>query len=259
MVGTVTGNRTLIGWMDSREGKLGHRHRGFYLAKVDFTATGGDPETFVDEPDVIARSVALSKVGYRAATRAPSPEARAIRSTCSRPDGYADPRRVASRTRPRSSSPTRRMSRRHGGDGPRPGEPGAPAARQRGSARRVEAEVSRIRPAVAFIIGGPDKLAEQVLDDTAVAAGIDPGKVIRIDGGSDAGTAAATGALRLPDAGARGRRRAGLRRGRDRQPGDAGRRRAVGLAATPAPVPLREPERGSRVDADRAGRPRRRS
>lgn len=194
VVGTVTGNQTLIGWMDSREGNWDTDTEDFYLAKVDFSATGADPETFVDEPDVIARSVALSKLGYKGGNEgALAGGARDPINLFPTPIGAPIPGGVASRnssavvianeTDVAGAMAGTVLARANPAPLLLSPASGLPAA--------VKAEISRIRPAAAFIIGGTDKLAEQVFNDTAVAAGIDPSKVIRIDGGSDAGTAAA--------------------------------------------------------------------
>ena len=193
VVGTVTGNRTLIGWMDSREGNWDTDTEDFYLAKVDFGATGADPETFVDEPDAIARSVALSKIGYQGGNEgALVGGARDPFNLFPTPIGTPIPGGVASRnasavvianqTDVAGAMAGTVLARANPAPLLLSSASGLPAA--------VKAEVSRIRPAAAFIIGDTDKLAEQVLNDTAVAAGIDPSKVVRISGGSDAGTAA---------------------------------------------------------------------
>ena len=51
--------------MDSREGNWDTDTEDIYLARVDFDASGPAPQTHIDQPDTVARSVALSKLGYQ--------------------------------------------------------------------------------------------------------------------------------------------------------------------------------------------------
>jgi RTX calcium-binding nonapeptide repeat (4 copies)/ell wall binding domain 2 (CWB2) len=196
---TVGGGRLLIGWMDSREGNWDTDNEDSYLAKVDFNATGAPPRTNIGQPDAISRSVALSKLAYPAGN-----EGALV-------GGVIDPARpagcVAQTTPP-------------GGANTCPGGPasrnasavvivnqgdvaGALAGAVLGRANpapvllspasglpaSVKAEVARIRPAGAFVIGDTSKLSPQVITDLT-AAGVPTAQVTRLSGGSDAATAA---------------------------------------------------------------------
>jgi putative cell wall-binding protein len=187
---TVAGNQLLVAWMDSREGNWDTDNEDVYLAKVDFDAAGAVPRTTIEEPDVIAESVALARRAYPAGN-----EGALV-------GGTRDPANA-------------------GLTGPVPGGPasrnassvvivnqndvaGAMAATVLARAfpgpvllspssalpLNVRAEVARMRPAQAFVIGDTTSLSAQVATDVGVAGGLLAGQVTRLSGGSDAATAA---------------------------------------------------------------------
>ncbi|HWI06437.1 MAG TPA: hypothetical protein VNT54_02845 [Solirubrobacteraceae bacterium] len=178
------GNQVLVGWMDSREGNWDTDTEDIYLAKVDFGATGEAPRTHVDAGDAVARSVELSKLGYM---------------------GGNEGALVGGPRDPAGAGPTGPASRNAshvvivnqndvagalagavlGRANPAPVLL-SPAA---GLPASVKAELARLNPAGAYIIGDATSLSAQVQADL-VAAGIPSGAIERLAGGSDAGTAA---------------------------------------------------------------------
>ena len=140
--------------MDSREGNWDTDTEDFYLAKVNFAASGAAPQTVVDEPDAVSRSVALSKLGYQGGNEgalvggARDPANAGLDRGRSR----ADPRRGT--RRPSSSSTRPTVAGAMAGTVLARANPGpvllSPAA---GLPASVKAEIARIRPARVFVIG----------------------------------------------------------------------------------------------------------
>ena len=164
----------LIGWMDPREGSFDTDTQDIYLAKVNFDASGNAPQSTVDQPDRIALSVALSKAAYPGGGESVMASTFATRNATSvvivnENDG---PGALAAGVLARANLSTVLL---------------APVA---GLTANVKAEVARLNPAGAFVIGDSAKLSEGVVADL-VAAGVDAAKVVRIAGSSDAATAAA--------------------------------------------------------------------
>ena len=197
VVVTVAGDQDLIGWMDSREGNWDTDTDDFYLAKVNHTATGADPETAIDEPDAISRALALSKVAYQGGNEGalaggardpvnilPTPLAAPPGGPASR---NASAVVIANETDVAGAMAGMVLARAN----PAPLLL-SPAANLPAT---VSAEIARIRPAAVFIMGGNDKLSDQIATEAAVAAGILQAKVVRI---GLAGESAAATAARLP-------------------------------------------------------------
>ncbi len=186
---TVSGGRLLIGWMDSREGNWDTDTADFYLARLDHEATGPDPETAIDSPDAIARSVALSRRGYQGGnegalaggTRDPANAGLAAPV----PGGVSSYNTsavvIVNQTDVAGAMAATVLARAN------PGPVLLSAAA--GLSAEVKAEVTRIRPNKAFVVGSAASLSATVLSDVATAAGITAGQVQRVDGGSDAATA----------------------------------------------------------------------
>ena len=183
----VGGDQVLVGWMDSREGNWDTDNEDIYLAKVNFNASGAPASSHVDPPsNAVARSVALSKIAYQGGT-----EGALI-------GGNRDP---ACTVPPCSTGPATRNASSvviaNEGDvaGALAGtvlaraNPGpvllSPAA---GLPASVKAEVSRMSPAGAYVIGDTAKLSAAVVTDLA-SAGVPADKITRLEG-SDAQTAA---------------------------------------------------------------------
>ena len=175
---TVGGDRVLIGWMDSREGNWDTDNEDTYLAKVDFNATGAPPTTTSGQSDAISRSVALSKLAYPAGN-----EGALVGGII---DPLAPAGCVASQPNPPPVPPLLVCP---GGVASRNASAvvivnqgdvagamaGAVLARMNpapvlvspasGLPDSVKAEVARMRPAGAFVIGDTSKLSAQVVAD----------------------------------------------------------------------------------------------
>lgn len=177
-------NQLLVGWMDSREGSSDSDNLDTYLAKVDLEASGAAPQTKIDKPDAVSRSIAISNRAYEGgneglltgvfATRV------ATRVVIVNENDVAGA--LAAGVLARANLATVLLS---------------PAG---GLPANVRAEVSRLNPDGAFIVGDGSKLSEQVRADLA-DTGINPLKIDRVAGDGDAGTAAAMAGLmdrRLP-------------------------------------------------------------
>lgn len=196
----------LVGWMDSREGNWDTDTEDSYLAKVDFNASGAAPETNINQPDAVARSVALSKLGYQGGNEgalvgglrrltAPLPGETTTRppDITSSPDpACPDP---ATTTNCPGGVATRNTSavvivNENDAAGALAGavlaraNPASvllsPAA---GLPQSVKDEVSRIRPGGAFVIGDSDKLSDQVVQDLRAAGVPDNPPATRGQGG----------------------------------------------------------------------------
>jgi hypothetical protein len=193
VVVTVAGDQDLVGWMDSREGNWDTDTEDFYLAKVNHDATGADPQTAIDASDEVSRAVAVSRRAYQGGNEgALAGGARDPINIFPTPIGTPIPGGVASRN---ASSIVivneTDVAGAMAGQVLARANPAplllSPTASLPAS---VAAEITRIRPAGVYIVGGTDKLSATVASDAAAAAGIDPSKVVRLAGGSDAATAA---------------------------------------------------------------------
>jgi|GEM_PF-1233268 len=166
-------DKVLIGWMDSREGNFQTDGLDIYLAKVDFNATGPAPQTNIDQPDAVSRSVALSKFAYEGGGEAVIIDNFATRSATRvvivNENDVAGA--LVGAVLARANLATVLL---------------APAS---GLPASVKAEVSRLDPAGAFLIGDAAKLSDQVSADL-VALGIGADRITRLAGADDASTAA---------------------------------------------------------------------
>ena len=166
-------DKILIGWMDSRAGNFQTDTVDIYLAKVDLNASGAVPQTNIDRPDAVSRSVALSKFAYPGGGEAVIIGNFATRSATKvvivNENDVAGA--MAAAVLARANLATVLL---------------APAS---GLPASVKAEVSRLDPAGAFLIGDAAKLSDQVSADL-VALGVDAGQITRLSGADDASTAA---------------------------------------------------------------------
>lgn len=189
---TVGGDDILFAWMDSREGNWDTDNDDIYLAKLDFDATGDAPATYVDGPDVISRSVELSKLGYQG-----GPEGALVgglRDVANPPGctgvncpGGPATRNVSSVVIVNQDDVAGALAATvlaRANPGPVLLSPAS------GLTDAVKAEVARMAPARAFVIGDATSLSAQVASDVAAAAGIGAAQVRRLSGGGDAETAA---------------------------------------------------------------------
>jgi len=167
-------DKLLVGWMDSREGSSDSDNLDAYLATVDLNASGGAPQTKIDRPDAVSQAIAMSNLAYLGgnegvlsgtfATR------NATRTVIVNEGDVAGA--LAAGVLARANLASVLLS---------------PAG---GLPDTVKAEVNRIGPAGAFLIGDAAKLSQQVSADL-VAAGVEPAQITRLSGDGDAGTAAA--------------------------------------------------------------------
>jgi len=167
-------DKVLIGWMDSREGSSDSDNLDTYLAKVDLGATGAAPQATIDKPDAVSRSVALSVRAYPGGNEGLLSGTFATRNgtrvVIVNQDDTAGA--LAAGVLARANLATVLLS-------PAGGLPAS-----------VKAEVSRLNPDGAYIIGDTSKLSAQVQTDLA-ATGILSAQITRLAGDGDAGTAAA--------------------------------------------------------------------
>lgn len=189
---TVGDDDVLVAWMDSREGNWDTDTEDIYLAKVNFDATGDAPTTYVDAPDAISRSVALSELGYQGGTEGALVGGKF--DTANPPD--CPPASCPGGPASRNASSVVIVNQDDvagalAGSVLARANPGpvllSPAS---GLTAALKAEVARMAPAQAFVIGDAASLSAQVAADVAAAAGIGAGQVTRLSGGSDAATAA---------------------------------------------------------------------
>ncbi len=202
---TVDGGQVLIGWMDSREGNSDTDTEDTYLAKVDFNASGAAPETNIDESDAVSRSVALSKLGYQAGNegalvgglRDPANPPGCTSAQC--PGGPASRNAsavvIANENDVAGALAGAVLGRANPGPVLLSPSSGLPDS--------VKAEVKRMRPGGAFVIGDETKLSAQVVTDLREAGVPDnpsalghggERKITRLEGAKDAATAAAIAA-----------------------------------------------------------------
>ncbi len=169
----IGNDQVLIGWMDSREGSFETDTQDIYLAKVDFKAPSAVPQTSIDQPDAVSRSVALSKFanigggqGAMAATFATRNAAKVV---------------IVNQDDVAGALAGGVLARANVGPVLLAPQSGLPAS--------VKAEVSRLSPAGAFVVGDGTKLSDQIIEDL-VGAGVDRSQIERLSGSGDAATAA---------------------------------------------------------------------
>ena len=168
------GNNTLlVGWMDSRRGNFENDTQDIYLSRVRLNARSGVPVGRVRSTSNVNLSVALSRLAYPG-----GPEAVLAGTFVTRP--WARPVIVNSRDRAAVVAGSV-LARANIAPVLLSGRSGLPA--------RVKAEVRRLEPVGAYVLGDESKLSAQVVNDL-VAAGVPSDQVTRLSGGSDAGTAA---------------------------------------------------------------------
>jgi hypothetical protein len=168
------GDQVLVGWMDSREGSSDSDNLDAYLAKVDLNASGAAPQTKIDKPDAVSRSIAMSNVAYPGGNGGLLSGVFATRNATSvvivNEGDVAGA--LAAGVLARANLASVLLS-------PAGGLPAS-----------VKAEVSRLNPDGAFIVGDASKLSNQVGADL-VETGILQGQITRLSGDGDPGAAAA--------------------------------------------------------------------
>jgi hypothetical protein len=173
----IGNDQLLVGWMDSRQGSFDSDNQDIYLTKVSFTAPGTIPQTNINQADPVSLSVALSRFTYQGGGESTLAGTFATKSATKvvivnqsdNPGAVAGAALARANLGPVLLSPPS------------------------GLTAAVKAEVSRLGPAGAYVIGDTGHLSERVTQDLA-NAGIDPSQIVRVAGGDDPGTAAAIAA-----------------------------------------------------------------
>ncbi|MDQ3647812.1 MAG: cell wall-binding repeat-containing protein, partial [Actinomycetota bacterium] len=166
-------NGLIVGWMDSRNGSFETDTQDIFLARVNLNAPATVPQESIQRSDNVTTSVRLSHHTYPgggesllASTFASRPGTRVVIA-----NENDFPSILSGGVLARANLSTVLLS---------------PAS---GLPATVKAEVERLKPAGAYIMGGTDSLSGQVQDDLE-AAGVDAGQIQRLSGADDAATAA---------------------------------------------------------------------
>lgn len=169
----LSGDELLVGWMDAREGNFDTDTLDLYLAKVSRGAPATVPQEKVDQPNGVALSVALSKRTYPGggeSTMAGNFATKnATRVVIVNENNVADA--LAAGVLARANLAPVLLS---------------PAA---GLPDSVKAEVNRLNPIGAYVIGDAGSLSAQVISDLQ-NAGVAAGSIERLSGAGAAGNAA---------------------------------------------------------------------
>jgi len=164
-------DQLLIGWMDSREGNFEDDAQDIYLARADHNGPSAVPQENVASTDTVARSVELSKLAY------PGGGEGVLASTFATRNGtrvvIANQGDVAGTL---AAGVLARATLSQVLLAPASGLP-----------ESVKQEVTRLNPDGAFLIGGANRLSDQVVADLQ-GAGVpnDAGQIVRLGGASDA-------------------------------------------------------------------------
>jgi len=164
-------DQLLVGWMDSREGSFDSDNQDIYLAKVNHAASATVPQSTVDGGDPVGLSVALSQQAYigggEGLMRSTFASRNGTKVVIVNQDNVAAA--LAGSVLARANVAPVLLS---------------PAG---GLTASVKAEILRLAPAGAYIVGDPGQLSAQVetdLEDAGVPV------ISRISGNSDARLAA---------------------------------------------------------------------
>ena len=167
-------DQLLIGWMDSREGNYDDDNQDIYLARADHTGPARVPQERLSASNDVALSVALSRRAY------PGGAEGLMAGTFANRNGT---RVVIVNERDHAAALAAGVLAR-GNLGPVLLSPrsGLPAA--------VKAEVSRLDPTGAYLVGDESALSERIVRDLA-DAGVPAGETetVRLGGAGDAATA----------------------------------------------------------------------
>ena len=156
-------DQLLVGWMDSREGSFDNDNQDIYLAKVSFNAPSAIPQTAIDQSDPVALSVALSQFTY------PGGGEGLLNSTFATRNGTRVV--IVNSQDPASALAGSVLARANLAPVLLTPPGGLPAS--------VKAEISRLDPAGAFLLGDSGQLSAQVNQDL-LNAGIDQSQIVRL-------------------------------------------------------------------------------
>lgn len=171
---SLSSDELLVGWMDGREGNVDNDTLDIYLTTVRRGEPATAPQTKIDRPDAVSLSVALSQRAYAGGGEAVLASTFATRS--------ATKVVIVNENDVAGALAGGVLARADLGSVLLSPAGGLPAS--------VRAEVSRLRPAGAYVIGDTGQLSAQVEADLA-SAGVAAGNIVRVSGAGDAGTAAA--------------------------------------------------------------------
>ena len=174
----------LVGWMDSREGSFDTDNQDVYLAKVDHNASGAIPQTNIGQPEDVSLSVTLSQRTF------PGGGEGLMQSGFATRNGTKVV--IVNASDPAAALAGSVLARANVGPVLLSSAGGLSAA--------VKAEVARLSPAGAYVVGDTGQLSDQVVADL-VAAEVDAGQITRLSTSGDAAVAAAVAAAmdrRLP-------------------------------------------------------------
>jgi len=160
-------DQLLVGWMDSREGSFDNDNQDIYLAKVDHNGSAVIPQESINRSNPADTSVRLSRQAY------PGGGEGLLASTFATRNGT---RVVIANQDDASAILAAGVLARGNLSQVLLSPPG-------GLTASVKAEVRRLNPAGAFVIGGKGSLSDQVVQDLQ-AAGVPDGETKRLDGGS---------------------------------------------------------------------------
>jgi putative cell wall-binding protein len=159
-------DKLIVGWMDSREGSYDSDNQDVYVAKVDFAAGGAVPQASTDQTDPVALSVALSKRHYPGGGEGAMLSGFATRNATNVV--------IVNRDDPATAIAASVLARAN--NSPLLLSPAG------GLTADVKAEISRLAPAGAIVVGDASALSAQVAADAAAASGgnFAAGDVVRI-------------------------------------------------------------------------------
>ena len=175
-VGAYQGNNLIVSWMDSREGSFDTDNQDIYLAKVNHNGPGTVPLETLPRTDPVDTSVRLSRHAYPGGGESTLAATFATRNMTRvvivNQNDY--PAILAAGVLARANLSQVLLS-------PAGGLPAS-----------VRAEVARMNPAGAYVIGDTGSLSNQVVQDLQTA-GVpnNAGQIERLGGGGDAATARA--------------------------------------------------------------------
>lgn len=165
-------DRLLVAWMDSRRGNVQNDSQDIYLARLDVDSRSRAPVRRVRPAGATAFSVALSRMAYPG-----GPEAVLASTFVSRPWTRLV---VVNRGDVGSALAGGVLARANIGT--------VLAAPAGGLTPALEAEVARLAPIGAYVVGDESRLSAQVVADLA-AAGVPSDQIVRLAGAGDADTA----------------------------------------------------------------------
>ncbi|MDQ3871088.1 MAG: cell wall-binding repeat-containing protein, partial [Chloroflexota bacterium] len=170
----LANDQLMVGWMDSREGNFDNDNQDIYLARVNHNGPNAVPQETLTRTDTVSLSVALSRLAYPgggesvlASTFATRAWSRVV---------------IVNENDVAGTLAAGVLARANLGPVLLSPASGLPAS--------VKAEVARLKPIGAFVIGDEGHLSNQVVQDLA-AAGVpnNAGQITRLGAGTDAGTA----------------------------------------------------------------------